>query len=626
MDRQQLLQIVNQALRATPLAEATARSLAVSMRLATARLESHRSEVPSPQDPLPSAEAVAAFVEGYATAEEERQVIAACVHDVGILLQVMSTAEALDAPLQPMPNAQMLDRLLTLSTPRDFEAAVTPAVHKPRRRRMLVISLGIAAAILLALGWVMTVGGLGDASRRSDQAFDPPRDPSESSRPQMAAAPGSEADPDYPEEPGPTLPDGPSSSQPAALAKDSTQPAVVEQPSDAWLPPNQQPFDGLATPEFDAWTPGMLAAQPKRPPPSPDAPPVTAVAWTQVTGVLAEQSQPGYDKWKLVSTRASSDASSDGSGSWLTLPSCFARGELTLGGQLVMNEQSSVEAVVGDQSTLINLRFGSIALVDLPPRSHLQLIGSQTEAHPVLVATEAAFELRRVLQGLELTVGAGELQLRETRLRPRTTYLIRGSRVEVVETERPWPQWSRSFPRATEVSEEIIDRLARADDLSRALDRQLLLLAKPATTGNPVAVARFVALCRWRASLGVEDATEVVRHPMWPVRMVAFEQLLAARFRLPAVAARQRLFSKMSAAEREHVRSWFEIASGRRVATRQDVAVWLGWLTGEDPDLAAFGDFMLRKCFTPAPDFSPTASLRARTMARKAWTAAVADR
>ena len=92
---QQLLDIVREHLQRVNASarDGRSRSLSSIARDIAVDLACLKIAVPLPAEPLPNAESLAAFCEGQASSHEELAILSACVHDAGLLLQLLSIAE-----------------------------------------------------------------------------------------------------------------------------------------------------------------------------------------------------------------------------------------------------------------------------------------------------------------------------------------------------------------------------------------------------------------------------------------------------------------------------------------------------------------------------------------------------
>ncbi|MEZ6137793.1 MAG: hypothetical protein R3C53_23140 [Pirellulaceae bacterium] len=636
MDRQQLLQLIRQKL-AQDLPVQQGLSYAASIRDLQRVLAGLKSTTPPPSDPLPSAECVAAFVDGELSAAEERQVVAACIHDVGILLQVVSTAAAESTAEVASVESQLLSRLnqlrqlhptsiplpvsnrVSVQASAAVEKQIAPQVLMPVQLAAEANTLprdGARSNTLNGYGWLMVVAA-GIVLALGWLALQPEARDNE---PQQAAVESGDNRDRF--------------SPPPQLVERKPAPSIAETPGTATDNKNAQESEHTP-PEQLVGQPSVAPSAQERPqtkPPMPlstDTPSVKLasrvnVEWIEITGVLAEQTEVGYDRWRVVQTQSTMGPADSGK-HWLTLPSCFAKGSLSSGGQLILGEQTSLRTLVDDHGTALDLQFGAIAIRGAPAELELRIV-SDSESSPQTLSVEAtaSFEMRRAPQGLELIMESGALQLAGTRLRAGQSYRLANTTVEILETRQLSP-WYERLPKTTNLSSELLAALVRSEDLAQSLDQEITKLSQTINFNNPRSVSRFVELCRWRASVGVESVGDVLQHPLWPVRMAAFDELISTTSRLPSLAARRELLSRLPRAERDRIRLWFLMASGKQRPTRQDAASWLGLLTQDDLQVSAFGDYLLRKCFAGGPNFDPAASARLRDTARKAWAKAVAD-
>ncbi len=683
MDRQQLLQLINQRILASEAAEAAATSLSLAMRQVEHQLLPLRSAIAQPALPLPSAECVAAFVEGQVNQAEQSRVIAAAVHDVGILFQLVNAVQSLaDAPSRvPSVGPELRQRLLAI--PRHSQVAIPPSIAPPaanpfvNRQRVadssrhhnawLLVAVCVAACCLVAVGWIAMTWSIKNSPAEDLRAARPRPSNVEggtvaetihmaASEERLPAPPqGAEEDVLAERQADDTRP---FASPATALAHEEKLEAIEDSVPESGVTPI--PFETeVATVPNATPNNSAVADASAFPPEKQEQGP--AIVWTDITGVLASGIDEAYDKWLPVKVRtaatsqprATSDSMQDETQHhaqptrWLTLSTCFAKGELTNGGHIVVDEDTSFRATrVGDRATWLEVDFGSIVLKDMPKNSQLHFSELPTAANTLQIDATAGLQLQRVAGGLEVALLSGAVHTSDGPLPAGTTILFAGGAQRAMQQPAAMPAWAEKMPDSSALPRQVLANLDFSTELSESLDKQLFVMARNLNGSNRVAVSNFQNLCRWRADLAVENIHAVTaEHTLWPVRLAAFDMLLNDSRRLPALRARQALFRKLlalnaarnpnasaPAADRtgltngtSNLRSWLEMARGNRQANRQDLAEWLRLLANDDSELAAFGDYLLRKRFQGGPSFEPVSNARARAVAQKAWTKFVAD-
>ncbi len=629
-----------------------------------------QTQLSPPSVPLPTAECVAAFVDGNATEAESDEVIRATVHDLGILLQVTQALQ--NVPEHPQAvSAELVARLTALrQTPSmDSHSSVLPsntqAVTEPpmqtslgdaaqpaeRSRRgsgWTMLAVAVAACLLLAVGWRLWSGsGRSDVSppdRRVAENLNSRPPEEQDTEEQDAQGPIENAPPELVT--NPPAPDQPGSDTDIDRAMDNLQQQIVRQ------------ADQGAASESDDQQSAMdesVVAQPSTTPsPMSDGSLEPAIEWRQVTGILARQTEQGYDKWQAVSSASlhradDRSADPDAMTSWLTLPTCYARGVLTGGGQVVMNQDSRLSAqIVSPETTLLQLEFGSVALLDVPVGRKFRLDGAGTTANELEVVQPARLHVRRVPAGFAVAVESGQATYQGRPWPRRRVLLIRADGTEIG-GPLAVPEWASQFPTSSVLSRKLLASFDKPQELGQAIEQQLVTMARSLNPNNQLGMANFRKLCLWRAKLSVEDNTAVVQHPLWFVRTAAFDVALSTTDHLPSLQARRQLAARLQAATlstsrpsataptaitnqarpqqqkvtAQQIRNWIETSKGNRQPSRQDLANWLSLLTGEDRVVAAFADYLLRKRFANGPAFDPAAAPAVRARSQQAWRSVI---
>lgn len=686
MNREQLLDIIQHAMRpsSSTNGHAAPPSLASVIRRVQVAISESQKTIAAPLQPLPTAECVASFVDGNVSPQEREQVIRAAVHDLGILLQVVNSVQALDS-LPDEVSDELLTRLIRLRheppegkavedgraiedasgaewQPAKAEEAMVGAssiepaaspldVAHPHRAETIpppVVSpstdalydtkqqtwtavvtrsaMVVAAACLVwTAGWLAVRGDWWNTTRK----------------PPSAGPPGVDGAPKLVED-APRTEDAPGQPEDISTAIDRLEQQLAhgQEVPPGTESPTALPEDPAPTTEYSVQNVAKNDSAAPVPKSSVQPDPMSTVDrvasgptvfWTQVTGVLAQQAEAGYDTWQIVSRPSAQRKSSDGEApemegdrSWLTLPTCYARGELVTGGELVMNQDTSLRTPPSRPGEAVfDLRFGSIALLNLPAGGRIRLLGPQTGPGAFEIDSSASLQFRRVAGGLQVSVESGKVLFQGSALPLQRMVTLR-SQTPDLGPAAGLPDWATELPTNSGVSRQILANLDASLELSESIDRQLILLARNLKPNNAFGMKNFRRLCLWRTRLSIEDATAVTKHPLWFVRAASFDMALSPQEHLPSMVIRRTLMTKLRGTQAQTVRSWIEAANGRRRPTRQDYAHWLNMLTSDDPVVAAFADYLLRKRFADGPNFDPTAPATTRAVAQKVWRAVVA--
>ncbi len=722
MDHFQLLQLIEHALQVSQLdadkvnlaancngniasAADDVSRLKAALRWLEPKLQPLKRVVGPPPLPLPSAECVAAFVERHTSPPENAQVVAAAVHDVGILFQLLSAAQATedvgsaevaektaaigrgasdDAAVSP----ELLRRLLKLSSPvvpvvqAELVGQVQPSIGGnaggPRSvstqqiavalagttpdRSMWIAGLAAAAVVLIGLGWWM----IKIPNAPSDEARSEPQLPAMIPEVELTLQP---TDRDSAAPPELDVPDHLRGSYEfiQGLAKDNDVPKPSEDVTQSLV--DEGRTDLSADRQRLSEIPNLA------PVPMLNQLPKSAVEWTEITGILAEaknaESQATWHSVALPRTASPrttpleldqpSDIEQQASAidrlptKWLTLPSSYARGKLAGGSEIVVDQDSSFQAQVNSRQELsIGLSFGSVVLFDLDSETLLKLIDDDTTSDIGLqIASElATLGLRRQSTQLELQIFDGVVLFQGEEL-PNNTLL----RIDALQTITPipvatppaLPKWAIEFPAKSTIPRAVLASLGSSENLAKSLDEEIVRLGFKLNPKNQLSLNSFQDLCRMRVGLAREDFSVVLTHALWPVRLMAFEQLQVDNTHAAASRTRREMVRRLVAhlqstapaaangrttaatnnnrmadttAPVEQVLAWMRMTQGG-APSRQDVAEWLKMLVDNDPLVAAFGDSMLRRKFAGGPLFDPQMPVSARTIVQKAWRQAV---
>lgn len=701
VNREQLLETVCHATQPPSVVNGGPAHVSLSRAVREIQQSLMADSLPRPDTPLPSAECVAAFIAGSATPEENEQVIRASAHDLGILLQV--TAAVQTRPIVPDTSPELTKRLLSIGPKRaeTLPRFLPPTVLEPQTQpvtntrrfdastksdglsRPWVVGLVSAASLLVALTWFL-INNLHQNERTrgpSAELRDAPALPGGQSNPGENLQPRSD-DSRTPDNPllADDLPAEDSSrtqieSAIERLEDELARQGPTPQPPITTPQPTEQALAGQNSNHQESGH-GTATGDPRLAPMPGSQTDVSlqpAIAWTQVTGILAQQTESGYDRWQAHSTASlPSQTAVDAAvpftpPKWLTLPGCYARGKLAAGGRIVVNQDSclsaaskfmdapglpanaSVEAAAG--RTILELRFGSLAMLDVPAGHSIEITGVWNNPKELRVEEPASFYLKRLPGGIQLWLQSGKLTQRNQPVPLKQALLLQQNNLAPVSnTAGPkptLPKWARQFPTSSILPRGILANLDDSVELGDAIDAQLVAMARNLNRNNAVSRNHFTNLCRWRVKLSVEDGTGIAKHPLWFVRTAAFDLALNSNDYIPSIQAKRLLLAKLRATPAtaihvpsgtatnrtpnpaqqaitvQMVRNWIEFAGGRRQASRQDIGQWLQLLTVDDRVVAAFADYLLRKRYANGPTFDPRASAEVRTEAQRAWRQAI---
>ena len=657
---QRLLETIRQAIASQPAAssDAAPQSLTRLMRTVQLQLRPLEASVPKPAMPLPSAETVAAFVDGQATASEEEHVVQSCIHDVGILLQVVNAvqaesvvAAAVDSALHTRllamqraaaPSKSVITEMVIraeLVDPSPTQSIATktlPTRPTNLSRIMPRIAAGVlAVCLLVACGWLVLrsfgpdVNGNGGTNQVVENGLDNFQSTDRAmvrNRPEVQG--GDQGSPPALESP----------TNEAAVDAQGTQLAVDqsnfgqenERPVSAEVEGPALREESVLKDDSAQAVPDRIATIPPKQSIGPDmrVQPVARLRWTQVVGILAEQKDLGYDHWKVISEERGQDPTSGDirqeQRSWLTLPTCFAQGELTSGGRLVMNQDTHLDLVSDSQGQVkLDVQFGSIALIDVPAGKQLSIATSPASVSEFEFRAPSSIQIQRIIGGIQFTVAAGDVVQDGVQV-PRNKRITCRQDVREIGPDSGLETWAIEVPKSSELPRQILANFADVENLEDAMDRQLANMARNLNPSNPLSVKNFRQLCKWRSRLSVEEPTAAMKHPLWFVRNSAFDSMLLSTDHMPMLNAKRDLLARLQGVSVMRIRAWVEMARGAQKPSRQDLAQWLGLIASDDSVAAAFGDYLLRKQYPNGPMFDPNADVGSRQEVQRAWRAQIA--
>ena len=693
-------------------------SLAETVRALQAEFLAARRHVPPPPLPMPSAEQVAAFVEGGLSEPEEASVIAACLHDPGMLLQLLiaeqawATAEGRGA-LCPAPSTDLRRRLLAIGGPRvtahtaatGHESCVPAAGNQPTTGRATTTGRApagpgeaavrwaligaLAASLVWGVGWWIRGDRRGSPDAERPIARAEPRGDRRPPANDVATA-DSGADMQAQAFRGDVrdrMGDETAGSVRDAVEDDRTasgqETSLQESSADRSLSPSTRSMPSVSRSDFsgrgdrapDASTePAGARSTPTGPSDSSvtragDGPTADrgrmkgasagpGLVWTEIVGLVAEQTEAGYDRWRAISeveptARVSTDdfagqAVRQGDGTspvrLLMLAGCYARGSVRFGGEFVLAEETRVSIESGPEGTLRwTLETGSIAFRGMPPGTRFRIDDSDGRMLEVVSRTESDFRCWMEDGELHLAVSHGEIATPEVSYEQRPQAIRSGRRQRLVDSgladggadDGP-PVWVETLPTDRILSRSVLANLRGSDDLQSALDRTLVsLVGNGRSAGARRRVQEIELLSRWRGGIAVEDPLEAATHPLLSVRAPQLQRLLSPRDGSPFDSARRMYAAQLSAGQvgpgrASPLAGWLAAWQGRQPPGRTEFALWLRQLEDDDPLVAATADFLLRRFAGQGPVFDPRAPRPLRTLARRQWaplvTSAISSR
>ncbi len=663
MNPQQLRQIIDQQMQiGLALANSDADSLPeVSLAATTRRiamlLQSQRHSVAAPLQPLPSAECMAAFAEQQTTELEEQQVVAACIHDMGILFQLVNIvdqklnnvslppsnevmagllalapqavhpsrethlieAQFIEAP--PI-KAQLVEsqlapgQLTRLNSSSQVELSATPqtnghrsALLQNRRSSIqwrLAVGAMVAATALLA---IFSAGYLMTNNAKPNQN-------------QLGAAQKNQAQP--------SMIDAVKSPNAVELAE---IPSTEVQPNNAQLAreTHQPPQPKLDSPEIAAAEPlEKLPSNSLPAPPMPEVkptpmevPPQFASAkfgrWEQVSGIVAASQSRESPNWQAVSQADGKELVDENQPlSWMTPPGCYAQAAFGAQGKLILRENSlatfRTQTKDSDVLPVCELEYGAV-YVSNALANHLLQIDTTSNISLQLELAESA-SLIAWVEGSELRLlPQGNVTADGQMLVSGKVIQVAQDHIEPIELLMELPEWCQQLPKESVLSRAILGNLDQSTNLAQAIDHQLIgLLSRQST---PQSLKLIQQLSQWRVAMDSDYPLRAALSPITPVRLVALNSILSDTTEERFVAARRSLLGRLQPPGEDRRR--LQMLRMQLKPSRQDVAAWLNELTGDDPELAALADYMFRSQAATGPNFDPTAPRAQRELVKRAW-------
>jgi hypothetical protein len=627
---QQLRQTIEQQLLlaaslASPSADSSAEiSLSAVTRRVAEQLDTHKAYVASPAQPLPSAECLAAFVERQTSRIEEQHVVASCVHDMGILFQLVNIIDQqIHSPVAAVPS-DVMARLLSLGNkethlPKPSASAVEKVplssglqTERDLRTKSHVRRLWIGASILAAsaifLAFVIANLVLNDRRPTQDQLGVSPNDNSQ---------PPKVND----QEDLPRIVETPSRSPDSIQVVEDKERQIPTDPESNDLannPLNQSPntniTDNVTTPE-KMTTPVVAPSK---------LPMVKFGRWEKVVGILAASPDREYPIWEAVTESKRKDVVDETRVlTWLTPPGCYAQARYGDQGKLVLRENSVASfRIQEDRSGVLpicELHYGAIFIA-----------GTQTK-HQVQIGDSSSMSVRMELEentSLLAWKENGELRfLPRGKVRSNGQLLVNGKAVrvsaeglEVIQELKEEPGWCQQLPKQNVLTQTILGNLDESNDLAKSVDQQLSrMLSRPSV----LSLKHIQQLALWRVAMEGDSPLRAAISPIPAVRMALFRMLMSDTTEMPFAAAKRNLLGRLQQGEGQRR---IQIVRGQLKPTRQDLAAWLNELTGDDTEIAALADYMFRSRVQAGPDFDPTAPRVQREISKREWTRVITGR
>lgn len=650
MNPQQLRQIIRQQMQiGLTLVNSDADSppdvsLAAATRRIAMQLQAQAHSVAAPLQPLPSAECLAAFAEQQTTEWEEQQVVAACIHDMGILFQLVNIVDQqlnnVSLPVSgevmagllalapqaasPSREAQLVESQLApgqlTHLPPSIQADLTAtsltngkrSARLQNRRTSIqwrwAVGAMVAATVLAA---IFTAGNLMTDNAKPNQN-------------QLGAV--------QKDRPQPPMTDAVESHDavelPEPIPSTEVQPNGV-QLADETLQPLQPTLDspGFAVTDPKEKSPANSPPAPPMPEVEPtpmDVPPKLATAkfgrWEQVIGIVAASQSSESPNWRAVRQADQKElVDKDQSLSWMTPPGCYAQAAFGAQGKLILRENSlatfRTQTKESGVLSVCDLEYGAI-YVSNALASHLLQIDATSNISLRLELAESASLVAWIEGNALRIIPQGNVTANGQVLASGKVVQVAEDMLEQTELLLEQPEWCQQLPKENVLSRTILANLDQSINLAQAVDQQLIgLLSRQQT---PQSLKLIQQLSQWRVAMECDYPLRAALSPIAPVRMVLFNSILSDTTEQRFVAARRSLLGRLQPLGEERRR--VQILRMQIKPTRQDVAAWLNELTGDDPELAALADYMFRSQTATGPNFDPTAPRGQRELVKRAWT------
>ncbi len=356
--------------------------------------------------------------------EENREILAAAIHDKGILLQILLARECGSATASNHTiSPELIQRLLALKEPAPAPVSLpiqrpsSNVLKKSSKARWLAF-VSIAAVFLLALGWGMlkwaNQGGNEKIENRKENIAETENGKGRSNIPSDSDETGRQGSSR-----------GGSLVQGLEMTNQPSPDVVQVDPSRSPLVENR----GIA-PSQNIVTPNELPSLPQtslanKPSIANVSAWIDRVEWNQIQGILLERESSSQVGW-LVRTQPARNKDREATESpksqtsvfhWLTPEGSYARASVGTSSELILGANSHVRVGTEPQKTTITMEEGALAIKNIPEGQYLEIRVEPIDESNA-TTTSIPFETRKITsvyarvenRRLEVFVIGGELE------------------------------------------------------------------------------------------------------------------------------------------------------------------------------------------------------------------------
>lgn len=303
---------------------------------------------------------------------------------------------------------------------------------------------------------------------------------------------------------------------------------------------------------------------------------------------------------------------SSGKRQWRTPPLCRAVASLDGGGTLVLASDTQLEWSV--EGTL-DLQFGAIALVGLPPDMVIRVGRTLRQSVPLQTTPKGDIVMEKTLEGFQIDVAEGAAVIAGHSFAD-TRVSVEGPRMAVQsagDAPERLPRWTRERVDRIEVGRTVLAQLSESKDVQATL---LQTLRRGDVRGEAAATLRG-----WLVASSQDNLMRLIASDDPLIRESALQYWVSIH---PRDARHRGLWNHLqSRAVNPRIltvlRSFFvDLWAGRRPQSpRRDELLRL--LQASDAATRATAHFLLRSFYGNGPAFDPNASAQMRTRTVNAW-------
>lgn len=357
------------------------------------------------------------------------------------------------------------------------------------------------------------------------------------------------------------------------------------------------------------------------------APPtrLAAMRWTEISGLLTQQSVPSgtaarRPSWKAVAEREGDLDVAAGAVTLRTLPLSRAQAEIPGGGRIVLAADSGMLVSSGGSraSVVIDLHHGSLALLDLPDGTVVAVRGGDRWFARLKWTEKAAVVLQRAADGLQVHVNRGEVAVNDQPRQAESINVTLDQDVEPIDRPKRLPNWVDRPVDSVTIPRNILAQIADTDNVMVTLNQRINDYAG-APQLNAADQRTLATLAGWQVSMAGPNLFRLISSRVPAVRLAAMQRLVAmskadSRYNLTWRVIERTHPNKQRV---QQIRRWCEMARQGIPPNRSQTEQMVTGLAAQDLAGRAMADFMLRRFFgnqVPAADPTWTGARQQRVI------------